>query len=49
MVVDNVPLIRPRVIMYFQSDIIKRTYFDTFKEAKDFADQFTKGEKWIGN
>lgn len=39
--------IKPRVILNYEGDIAKVYYFESYEEAKKFADELTVGKNWI--
>lgn len=39
--------VKPRVILFYEGNIDKTYYFETYDEAKEFADKLTNNKNWI--
>ena len=39
--------VKPRVILNYEGDIAKVYYFESYEEAKKFANELTAGKNWI--
>ncbi|MCP4355250.1 MAG: hypothetical protein GY793_06385 [Proteobacteria bacterium] len=46
---DGVVFEKPYVTMYLQGGVETRKYFDTLKQAQDFASDITIGKNWLLN
>lgn len=45
--IDNEVYNNPEVILYYQGNYSKTYYFDSYDEAKKFADDITKLGRWL--